>query len=107
MLHDPKWKLKHDAKQVLLDAAQYIEAHGWCQGAMKSGHRVCLFGAIREVNRCTYIEVEFEIVNMLRKAIGDDRDGLNDGSGTVASWNDAPLRTKQEVIDILRSAANA
>jgi len=96
MLVDPKWEVKFKASEVLRNAAQYLETHGWCQHAMQYKGRVCLFGAIRAVNRCSELSVELEITNRLRKTIRHTQ---------VTSWNDATGRTKQEVIDVLNKAA--
>jgi hypothetical protein len=99
MLVDPKWEIKFKAGQILNDAAQYLETHGWCQGAMKYKDSVCLFGAIDAVSNCFTKDdsaIAYEINYRLRKIIG---------VRPTPHWNDAPERTKQEVIDMLRKAA--
>lgn len=98
MLQDPRWQIKHDARQILNDAAQYLETHGWCQGAMQYRNKVCLYGAINAANKCGYVEAEIEVNHMLRAVTG---------TFSIVGWNDAPGRTKQQVIKVLRAAANA
>ena len=96
MLHDPRWQIKHDAKQTLLNAAQYLETHDWCQGAMSFDGKVCMFGAIKAVNcRGDYPEHDHEVCYRLRQIVG---------TGAVY-WNDAKGRTKRQVINALKAAA--
>lgn len=97
-------------QDVLRQAADLIERTGWCQGvsAMNdslipvpvddpSACRFCAIGAIRHVGatRGCYIE-SVDAVHALALVIDDDYIGL---------WNDAPARTKEEVIATLRRAA--
>lgn len=70
-------------------AAEYIETHGWTQGAMKRDGAVCLTGALRE---CDLKPGDWLIARAVY---------LDNGHAEV--WNDDIERTKQEVIDYLRS----
>lgn len=84
---------------VLDDAADYIEANGWCQKHLESPTgEVCASGAIRAVEPGA--------------AWGDGYDALalflgldNWLVSSIPRWNDAPGRTEQEVLDAFRAAA--
>lgn len=84
------------AKQALLDAAQYIRDHGWCQGRFYDGDRVCLLGALI-------------VSTQGRQEYAAAAAALYQANGPVSSdahdWNDAPGRTKEEVIAALEQAA--
>lgn len=70
----------------LLEAAEYIRQHGWCQhDYMASDGRVCLYGALRDLPENSPALAE------IMRAV--DR--------KPEWWNDAPGRTEQEVIDLL------
>ena len=98
MLHDPKWDKQVEveldaASRSLLSAAAYIEEHGWCQGVLrKDTGAVCVVGAFLDIN-CNY-----EVFSRSSAAIGVP-------PGVISRWNDAPSRTKNEVINSLRKAA--
>lgn len=84
---------------VLLKAADYIDGHGWCQGAIADEEgRVCAVGAITMVTggldapMGTRLDVEL----LLYKYLGEI---------PVPDWNDRPERTKEQVTAALRSAA--
>ena len=98
MLHDPKWDKQVEveldaASRSLLSAAAYIEEHGWCQGVLrKDTGEVCMIGAFMFIN-CNYT-----VFSRLSAAIGVP-------PMDISRWNDAPGRTKNEVVDSLRKAA--
>lgn len=79
----------------LLNAANYLEDHGWCQNTLINARgNVCLITAIsinpnvdRSARRLLYY-----LVN--RK-----------GAADIQLWNDYPGRTKEEAIQALREAA--
>lgn len=93
-------------RQTLLDAARYIETHGWVQGELGTcDGPVCAMGALHYLpgvmpenqveawgRLMTYLKLSNEIVNQLHP---------------IAAWNDAPERTKDEVVAALRAAAFA
>lgn len=82
---------------VLDDAADYIEQHGWCQESMDGTSR-CLSMAMSEVAPSDALwKSAFEAVE---RAVGIR--GVS-----LICWNDHPGRTKQEVLDALRAAAKA
>jgi hypothetical protein len=100
MLANEKWDQKplilDEIGTALIKAADYIEKYGWCQHSHSKAGTVCLWGAICEANGgdgrlCddAYDKVE----TFLQNPIG------------AINWNDAPGRTKDEVIALLRKAA--
>ena len=81
--------------EVLNAAADLIEKRGWCQHlAFDPDGRHCALGAIW-AQRCPG-PLEREAVAAVRRATG---------SPFVGEWNDAPQRTKEEVVEALRKAA--
>lgn len=100
MLYDKRWEPKpqeqHLTKQqqILLDAAQYIRVHGWCQGYLKDGTGgVCVLGAITTVHKDPYLMGAS--IEKLEAYI----------HSWPAKWNDVPGRTKEQVIQALEEAA--
>ncbi len=109
MLYDPKhdagvritWRHGVDTiGRKLLNAAEYIEQHGWCQGSLRNPRgSACLIGAL-------YYSNDFR---------GDLR---KDPQWTTAirrltkmthvhpeRWNDSSGRTQDEVVHVLRESA--
>jgi hypothetical protein len=86
--------------KILLDAADYIERHGWCQKAYQNGlGNVCIIGALSQVVQWPddrQGRVIMEISPRLKKYLGATR---------VDNWNDALGRTKEQVVAALRGAA--
>ena len=103
MLYNPKWEAPAVVETVplepwrrrLLDAADYIEAHGWCQGTHSDEHgKVCVVEAITLSGGIN--EISGRAFRALCEAVG----------GNYASiWNDVPGRTEAEVIATLRRVA--
>ena len=82
-----------EAGKILLDAADYIERHGWCQGAHENGQgEVCAMAAIYHCYRRGDLTAMRRLQNYV-------------GSRYVGDWNDAPGRTKEQVVEALRAAA--
>jgi hypothetical protein len=83
--------------RVLLDAAEYIERHGWCQNqTWNEDGAVCAEGAIL----CAAGETHgYKPAARLGAYL--DLMEVNE----IADWNDAPSRTKSEVVAALREAA--
>lgn len=104
MLNDPNWdkgtKVEPDeVGQHLLRAAEYIDKHGWCQNMLfDAAGRVCLEGALMSTDQ-TYLERG--LINAL------DRLRSVTGHHCGWPWNDKPERTKDEVVNTLRTAAYA
>jgi hypothetical protein len=86
---------------VLAKAIEKIRHQGWCQRAMFEGdwvggryvERSCIGGAIYRA--CKHTGSYTEAMSALQRAIG---------TGNVNQWNDAPERTKADVVGALRAA---
>jgi hypothetical protein len=98
-----------DLPAIYRRAADWLETHEWCQGQYGvPEHRVseayapvacCLVGACFFVSgHDRLVDLEVEITRNLFKA----EEGVR-----PSDWNDAPGRTKAEVIAKLRQAADA
>lgn len=85
----------------LNEAADYIEAHGWFQGDFENeSGQVCSLGAIQKV---TEHGTEYtENYNILLEAILEKTGNYF----FIATWNDHPERTQDEVVSTMRKAAN-
>lgn len=94
-----------ETSKLLLKAAAVIDERGWCQNEIGSRDgQVCLEGALYvafygklAVNH--YLEshpVTYEALCRIRKAVG---------MNAAFEWNDAPGRTKEEVVAKLRAVA--
>jgi hypothetical protein len=86
------------ASKLLLDAADYIDVHGWCQNAPISAvGTVCAMGAMMKVLGFDYYDnPEYhEALKRMQICIG----------WNVPLWNDAPGMTKENVVATLRSVA--
>lgn len=83
--------------KLLLDAADCIEKYGWCQGhAQDDKGRVCVLGAM-VYGAASYEDWQRAIDKIIRQT----------NVLEIASWNDAPGRTMEEVVSMLRAAAIA
>jgi hypothetical protein len=81
---------------TLLDAQEIIE-RGWCQHALEADGGVCAIGAINKaLTGNAHIMGEHGPYGALIDAIG---------SVSIADWNNAPKRTKDEVIEAFGRAA--
>lgn len=89
-------------QKMLLDAADCIEKHGWVQGQI--GHPqvgFCLSGAIIEVSHDRDMQKAADAVKAHLRCPPSDH------FGPVVKWNDAPGRTKEEVVAALRASVFA
>jgi hypothetical protein len=88
-------------RKVLLDAADYIDVHGWCRGGYgDDGGPRCILGAIRSVVPAHSVftrGVALAAVNVFAARFGF----------AVSDWNDTPGRTAAEVCAALRACATA
>ena len=88
-----------DVSKSLLEMAEYIEEHGWCQNQVRDKKgQVCVAGAmhfsrnnLREGNNWS------EAKARITKVTGCECN--------IVQWNNTPGRTKEEVINKLREAA--
>ena len=87
-------------QQLLLDTADWIERHGWCQGKLRIGTACCIVAAFGEARRAGDYpdEVLVQSYRQLAHVIGGEAASL---------WNDKlPKSTGQStVIAALRKAA--
>jgi hypothetical protein len=80
--------------KILYDAADLIDANGWCQREMKSNQGCyCAMGAI---NAVTLTPLRHPAWDAVREEIF---------GGSISSWNDHPDRTVDQVTTALRNAA--
>ncbi len=97
MLYDPNWsKPKVDAVgQSLLDAADYMQEHGWCTQQFEAPDgRVCLLGALQKFAPTSTWEPAYR--------------RLYDYFGAYPEeWNDNVCRNEEEAIAALRAAAGS
>lgn len=83
---------------ILAEAALHIEARGWCQGELKdAGGRICVLKALNNACRRRSPHTFREAISELARRIGGNLDG-----SSIADWNDARGRTKEEVLSVLR-----
>jgi hypothetical protein len=90
-------------RQVLLDAADSIERLGWIQHALGTGSGPrCVLGAIHfagaERGSGWLWTGTIDAVTKMHAALGRNN---------LPVWNDAPGRTKDEVLALLRRVATA
>lgn len=82
--------------RILTDAADLLERCGWTQGAYVSNGGYCLMGAFHEANSGAISEQYEEAWAFLEEAVGNP-----------IHWNDEDGRTKEEVLNLLRTTATA
>ncbi|MDP9224133.1 MAG: hypothetical protein M3P18_09810 [Actinomycetota bacterium] len=85
---------------VLDDAADLLERKGWIQEAEKSPEGFCSLGALIHTRSL----VRWEAAARLAKNVTPGA-SIHLISRSITDWNDAPERTKQEVLDAFRAAA--
>ena|SRR5713226_7489231 len=112
MLYDPI----HDYDEVgrtLLKAANYIDEHGQCKGRLQDANgAVCAYGALHATlfGKADISPDEWDIIlqntpeqhrleSLCSMAL------LNETETLLSVWNDASSRTKDEVTDMFRRAA--
>jgi hypothetical protein len=103
MLYDPKWEMPTGVvpiepwRQVLLDAAARIERRGLAKGELLGCNgSLCTMGALQEAARNGFAALK--AAEKLRAFLKVQN---------IPNWNDARLRTKDEVVCALRECANA
>lgn len=98
MLYDKRWDNTLDTPaRILLDAADYIEKHGWVQETLRDiDGRVCLLGALISVagSGDVWHRARVLLADYLRPH-------------GVPAWNDNFCCSKQQAIDTLIGAAGA
>jgi hypothetical protein len=97
MLYDPKSELNLVGRTIY-EAANYMDEHGQCKGILWTNDgRVCLLGAVAKV--CDNYELKEQCWAALHKHSGES-------VGQLAKWNNAPERTKDEVVSRLKDIAS-
>jgi membrane-bound lytic murein transglycosylase B len=91
---------------VLLSAADYIERHGWCQGAMRTGDAVCAARALT-IAAEHQVSIAERAGHRLARSLGTGGDARAVPGWNVPTWNDKLGRTQEEVVEALRNAAFA
>ncbi|WP_369149063.1 hypothetical protein [Streptomyces sp. R44] len=98
-----------EAKKILEDTYNILEARGWCQGTMQQADgKVCLEGAFRAA--CGYGDTEEEYPYWASTPTGGAWETLcrtveqECGDAAPWIWNDAPERTVEDVKLILKRA---
>jgi hypothetical protein len=84
---------------VLDDAADLLEREGWTQWAQVSPEGICAGHALRQASIPTYV-----LAHPARQSFTSH---IGVGYWDLTAWNDAPERTKQQVLDAFRAAAKA
>jgi hypothetical protein len=119
MLLDPKWGTQHTITQepwrdLLNRAADLIENHGLAKGTFKdSKGGFCIRGAVHVAAGLDYDDLDytshggdgFEALEKVSDYLGLKQHPLYGATQTVAEWNNAEIRTQDEVVDALRCAA--
>jgi hypothetical protein len=85
--------------EIYSRAADYIEDHGWIQHNLEDpSGRVCLWGALRRVTGWG-LDSASELSELI------NREMCQELADSTTRWNDAPGRSKEEVIAFLREQA--
>ena len=77
--------------QMLAEARQQL-ANGWCQHRTRQRGSACMIGSLSVSDYDVFVEAE----RLLLKAIRD----LGHPQASVAAFNDAPVRTKHQVLQV-------
>lgn len=86
-----------DVTKLLIEGRERIE-RGWCQGVMRKLGAVCMVGALYEGTIGSDGNIYFNAELRLQRGAGTD---------DLPRWNDAPERTKDEVLQAFdRAIAN-
>jgi hypothetical protein len=91
------------AQGIINDAIHLLNTRGWIQGAYGNPNEgYCLIGALSE--SIGYASSYHEPAFVVAKAV---RDEIKERAGhrNVELFNDAPRRTKEEILDVLHKAS--
>jgi len=115
MLSNEKWGQKplSENGQILMDAANYMDEHGWCQKhASEPNGSVCFYGAIAAVvGAVRFVDgnlfrIDKDTPNFKRfAAIQHLIDTPSTFISGAADWNDKVAKSKEEVVAKLRELA--
>lgn len=92
--------------ETLLQAAEYIDRHGWTQGILSDSQgQVCLYGALDKVTNMSNFD---EAKELLRKFVTEMRGipaSTDPSYDNVVYLNDEVLTSAEEASKVLREAA--
>jgi hypothetical protein len=88
--------------RILTDAADLIERSGWTQHAYESHGCYCLYGAIHTAAKLDRYAIDESKSDPLNEAWAILSERVDDNP---IAWNDRNGRTKEEVLDLLRTTA--
>lgn len=92
-------------RRILGTAEQLLRLRGWTRGRYVDDHgRMCLLGSLQVATaeegfnpgRCPEL---VDVITTLHTAISDPHSSR---AGSLIKWNDAPIRTEDEVCELLR-----
>ena len=96
-------KYSEQVRQDAAKAAAYIREHGWCQDRMFKDQKACAVGACWKGTEHAgetedqHFGRDYHLFRAIATEVG----------GRVANWNDAPGRTKEEVLAVFEAIANS
>ncbi len=89
---------KEKVANVLDDAADYIEQHGWTRNRMQVFGRVCSVGAIAKIDMGSGGQAaQTALTGYLSDLLGEEI--------SIVRWNDGRAKNTVEVLDTFRGAA--
>ncbi len=101
-------QLRDEVADIVESAADLLERAGWIQDEDHiQGMGYCMVGALRQCLTEHYTRCEDQYpAPIWENVIGEVRAHMGTGTpAQIAAWNDEYGRTKQEVLDKLRSIA--
>lgn len=95
---------------ALREAALILKTYGWVQGRDSDEDGYCLVGALiqaQSVHNDLFPEAKLEVSDAYNGAFDRVYAAIEGSSynGSIPSWNDAPDRTKDEVVELLERVA--
>lgn len=91
--------------KVLEEARRLLEEEGWVQGVLhRTGEGYCAVGALREAVHVRCARMCGDVPSMIFKEAYLRLQSQVGGRETVASWNDRPERTAEDVIMLFGKA---
>ena len=118
MLQVPSWDKKvevelDEVSQHIFRAGDYIDQHGWCQSMLDAPNgNVCLMGALYASHPKIY-RADTPVHEMVRINIENAYSAIDGAYKRIrdhlktepAHWNDRVAKSKEEVINLLRTVA--
>ena len=79
--------------QMLMDGRERVE-RGWSRGVMRTGSSVCMIGSL------TAVVIDYELFTKAEKLMREAILNLGYSYRSVADFNDALYRTKEQVLEV-------